>query len=1073
MKKCIVTLGFLFLGLVSFAQSLVVTGKTTDSSGNTLPGVNIIEKGTFNGVVSGVDGSFSITVESKDGILIFSTMGYKTTEEPVSGRNVINIVLADETVELESVVITALGISHAKKSIGYSTRQIETGALEKAKSGNIGNMLTGRIAGLNIANPTGLFQSPKITLRGKKPLIVMDNVPVTTEMWEINAGDIESINVLKGTTASALYGSRGRNGAILITTKNAEEEGMEIEISTNTMVTAGFVSFPDVQNEYGNGSQGKYEFWDGADGGISDGDMIWGPKFGTTGNIAQWNSPLKDNVTGVVIPWYGDVTGTKYDDKSRYSRVPIPWESYDFLKEFLETGFITKNNFAVNYKGQKASHRFSANYSNQKGQVPNSSLQTGGVKLNSTFELAPSLTLDSKFSYDKIYSPNYPRYGYGPKNHIYTILIWMGWDVNPQDLRDHMWVPGQENYRQANWNYAWYNNPYFAAEKLNQEYDEDILKGNLRLSYDITKDLSVTASTSAIRKNRFEDRESPKSYLNYGDPREGDYKTWNRAWLTLDNDIHATLQKQLGSGLSLTVNAGGASFIHSYEHYYAATDGLVVPEVYSLNNTQNNVKAETYLQQKAIQSVYGTIDLDINNVFFPSFAARNDWSSALPESNSSYFYPSASLSTMISNLVELPEIFDYLKVYGSWAEVSADLAPPADGNPEKVESAWSIADIAGYGNPYQISSYYTNLGSYNGMTMLSYPGNIINPNITPEKSTSYELGLSLSLAKKRIAFEFTYYNVVDENQILNLPLTSSSGFDSRLVNGNEYTTNGIEVEISGRPVYNNSFRWDVAVNASHMIKKITSIYGDESKYGNYSLNERVDNIYGTVWMKSPEGKVILDEATGMPVKDEFPMLLGHSNPDLWYGIQNSFGFGRFTINMDIDGAIGGVIASKTVSKMWWGGKHPESVEYRDEQYATSDPVYLPDGVNVVSGELIRDTEGNTISDTRVFKENTTKVNWQTWCQNYPYRANVTGDESEQFANVLDRTFLKLRSISISYDLDFLTEKINGVKGFEATIFSHNVFMIKKAKIIDPDYGNDDELQDPTARYIGLNLTVRF
>jgi TonB-dependent SusC/RagA subfamily outer membrane receptor len=227
--------------------------------------------------------------------------------------------------------------------------------------------------------------------------------------------DIESMNVLKGTTASALYGSRGRNGAILITTKKARKEGLNVTVSNSTMVTAGFTVYPETQNEYGNGSNGVYEFWDGKDGGISDGDMVWGPAFADNLEIPQWNSPIRDTQTGETIEWYGDVSGTMYDDRSRYERVPIPWKFNDFLNEFLETGYVTNTDVSISYKGEKSSQRFSFNYNKMKGQVPNTELHTGGASLNSTYQLAKNLEMDTKFSYNKVYSPNYPRYGYGPK----------------------------------------------------------------------------------------------------------------------------------------------------------------------------------------------------------------------------------------------------------------------------------------------------------------------------------------------------------------------------------------------------------------------------------------------------------------------------------------------------------------------------------------------------------------------------------------------------------------------------------------------------------------------------------
>ena len=1072
MKKNLFTIALLFLSTLIYAQEREISGKVVDPNGTPLPGVNVVQKGSTNGTITNAEGIYNISVDNK-GILAFSYVGYEPVEYPVAGNgDKIDIQLTEETFELNEAVITALGISQAKKTVGYSTQEVETESLAKTNANNIGSLLTGKVAGLSVNNPTGLFQAPSFSLRGKNPLIVIDDIPMESDLFELNANDIAEINVLKGTTASALYGARGRNGAILISTKKAEALGLEVMVSNSTMVTAGYTVFPETQNEYGNGSNGQYEFWDGKDGGISDGDMIWGPKFGQGLEIPQWNSPIYDNVTGETIPWWGDVAGTKYDDKNRYSRVPIPWEYHENLKNFLETGYVSTTNFAVGYKSDRASYRFSGNYSKQKGQVPNSELQTGGVKLTSMYKISNSLTLDGKLTYDKVYSPNYPRHGYGPKNHMYTFLIWMGYDVDGEDLKNHLWVPGQEGYRQANWNYAWYNNPYFAAEMLNQKYDSDIYNGQFKLRWEITKDLSIQGRTSAIKQDRFEDRASPKSYLNYGDPRDGDYKTWNRDWLTLDNDVLATFRKQLIPEMNLTVNAGAAAFYHRFEQYYNATDGIIVPEVYSLNNTKGNVKASTYVQEKAIRSVYGTVDIDLIDAFFLTFAARNDWSSTLPESNNSYFYPSVSLSTLVSNLVNLPSAIDYIKLYGSWAEVWADLAPRTSGNPYRIEGVGGLSAVAGYAYPYQIESYYSNAGSYNGITMLTYPGGIVNPNIQPEKSTSYELGLSSAFSGNRLGFDVTYYNVVDENQIINLPLSTATGFTSRKVNGNQYTTNGVEVVVNAKPIRNNRFQWNVALNWDHRVQKLTEIYGGEEKYGNISIDERVDNYYSTGWMKSPDGQVILNEATALPIKDPFPQLFGHLNPDWRFGLQNSFSYKNLTLDVDIDGVWGGVFWSRTIEKMWWGGKHPESTEFRDAEYAAGQPIFVPEGVNVVSGELVRDTDGTIISDTREFKPNETKVSWQTWSQNYPYRARVGEDESEKYANVVDRSFIKLRRVALSYDLSSLV-RINGFKGIEVTAYGYNLAMLKKAPIIDPDFGHDNDLQDPSSRYLGMSLTLRF
>ncbi|MDR9366137.1 MAG: SusC/RagA family TonB-linked outer membrane protein [Balneolaceae bacterium] len=1053
MKRTVLLLfGFLSMAMLCQAQDYQLTGRVVDDEGSALPGVNIVKKGTSIGTSTDFDGIYEINVMTSD-TLVFSFIGYQPKTIPVNGQEILDVTLKLSTSQMEDVVVTALGLTQVKEKIGYATQEIETSAINNTGAQNLGNLFTGKVAGLTVDNPTGMFQSAKFSLRGKEPLIVVDDIPVDTELFDISKNDIKEINVLKGTSASALYGARGKDGAILITTKNAESEGLKVDISTSTMVSAGYTVFPEYQDEYGNGSNGQYEFWDGKDGGIADGDMIWGPKFEEGVMIAQWNSPIRDKETGETIEWYGTVEGTKYDDKSRYERVPIPWESHNNIKEFMRPGIIPSTDFAVSFGGDKARYRFGGNYSYQRGQVPNTSLTRGGISFASTFELTPSLTLDSKLKYNKVYSPNYPAYGYGPNNHIYTLLVWQGVDVNPEALRNNYWVPGQEGYMQANWNYAWYNNAYFGAYERNQQYDSDVYRGQVGLRLDLNDHVYIHGRSSINKRDRFEDQERPKSYLRYGDPRDGFYKTWNSAGLTVDNNLRVNYQVEPASYLGFNVNVGANSFYQKFEEYYSSTDGLVVPGVYSLNNTNRNVQASTLLREKAIRSLYASLDIELMDAFYLNFSGRNDWSSALPESNNSYFYPSASLSVMVSNLVDMPNFLNYLKVYSSWAKVSSDLDPD-------------------FVNPYQTVAYYQKTGDYNGNPQLTYPSGIVNPNINPQQSISTEVGISTGMFDNKLDFDITYFNVRDRNQIINLPVSEASGFNSRKVNGNEYTTNGLEVVVNAYPVESNTFNWGISANWYTWVRKLTSIYGDRESFNNLSEGERADNYYATGWMKSPDGKVILDESTGLPTRDPYPQLKGHLNPDWRFGLQNQFQYKKWELDIGIDGAVGGVMRSLTVEKMWWGGKHPESTTWRDEEYAAGQPVYVPEGVNVVSGELKTDVNGNVIEDTRVFKENTTAVGWQQWSQNYPYRAAVTQDESEKFANIFDRSYLKLRNVSITYDISDLFQN-TGIDNLSITAFGYNLAMIKKAIIIDPDFGNDNDLQDPSTRYVGLKIDASF
>lgn len=1053
--KLLALLFFLLTSRLVFSQQeLRVSGRVLDEQQMPLPGAAILAQGTDRGVVSDLEGRFTLNLPKDRDLLQVSFIGYVTQIVAVGKQTDLTIQMVADAKSLDEVIVTALGITKKEKKVGYSTQKIQTDALEEMGVSNVGNLFSGQVAGLAVDNPTGLFQAPKFSLRGKTPLVVIDDIPVETNFYDVSPNDIADINVLKGTTASALYGSRGRNGAILITTKSAKTEGMRVNISHNTMFSAGFSVFPKTQTEYGNGSNGKYEFWDGKDGGISDGDMIWGPKFTPGLKVKQWNSPIYDKETKKTIPWWGDVAGTQYNDKSRYSRVPIPWQYHNNLKDFLQTAYIATTNFSITHKSKKSAYLLSGNYTKHKDRVPHMSLKRGGLTFKSSSKLTERLTLDTKLAYNKVFSPNYPRHGYGPKNHMYTILIWMGDDVNGKDLKAHPYVPGQYGYRQANFNYAWYNNVYFASSQLSQRYDANVVNGQMQLRYALTEALSLQGKVSLVNRHRFEDRKSPKSYLNYDDPRDGDYKTWNRHQMTLDYYFLATFDKALSDKFSVTANLGASSFYKRKNREYNATDGLVVPFVYSLNNTKGSVKGENFLEKRAINSLYGTISFDIYNAFFLTLAARNDWSSTLPENNRAYFYPSVSLSTMLSNLIEMPKAIDFLKIYGSWATVSNDL------------------------DPYQIESYYKKSGSFGNKPKLTYPvavvgsqAVIVNKQIKPERTTSYELGLSTAFLNNRLGFDLTYYNAIDDNQIIDLPISKASGFGTRKVNGNEYTTKGLELVLTAKPIQKANLSWQTTLNWSTKVTRLSKIYGEKSKYNQLSLNERTDNLYGTVWQKSPAGALILDKK-GLPIKDPYPQLLGHEDPKWRLGFQNTVRYKKFTFGLGIDGLWGGVFRSVTVEKMWWGGKHPNSTEFRDAEYRAGKPIYKPQGVRLVSGELSRDVNGNIIADTRVFKESTTLVSWQTWSQNYPYRARVTEKESKKFANILDRTFFKLRTISVKYDLSHLVQKY-GLKQLSLSLNGYNLLIWKKAQIVDPDFGNDRNLQDPSTRYFGIGVHATF
>lgn len=1043
---------FLWVGISYSQDSRTLEGTVLDSQGFSLPGASVQIKGSAYGVATDFDGNFSITVKDSD-VLVVSFIGFITKEIPVENSSLLTITLQVEASSLDEVVITALGISKAEKSIGYATQEVDVNKIKEVATPNVGSLLSGQVAGLQVSNPPGLMQAPSFSLRGKTPLVVIDGIAVSTDFFDVSPEDIANINVLKGTSASVLYGSRGRNGAILITTKNAKEPGTTVTFSQNLMVSAGFTVYPKTQTQYGNGSNGQYEFWDGKDGGISDGDMIWGPKFVPGLLVSQWNSPIRDKQTGEQIPWYGSVESTIYNDRSRYERVPIPWEYHDNLKEFMQTGIISRTNFSVSNKTDKGSYRIGGEFNYNKDRVPNTSMYRGNLNFKSTSLLSDKLSFDTKFSYGKIHAPNVPNYGYNPSGHMYTILIWMGNDVNGRDLKNNLWVPGMEGYKQANYNYAWYNNPWFGAEYFKRIWDKDVVNAQLSLSYQASEDLVIQGRASGVSTSNSTELQSPKSYFNYSASREGGFSLENDQQLDLEYDVLAMYTKDISNVISLGVNAGAASRYYQRKNTYSAADGLTVPGVYNLGNSTGSVIATNNITKKAVNSVYGTVELDFYNAFFLSFAARNDWSSTLSKQNRSYFYPSASLSVMLSNLITLPSSVDYLKLYTSWAQVSSDL------------------------DPYLLQAAYSPINpSFNGNQMVEYPNSILNPDLLPEKSNSFELGLSSSAFKRRLGFEFTYYRVVDSNFLIQFPVSQASGFGTETVNGNQYTTNGFEVSLNGKIVDNENFTWQSMLNWSTKERRLTKIYNDAPKYGNFFLNDRADSFYSTVWQTSPDGELILDPINGLPTQDKTPKKVGNLDPKWVLGWNNSFKYKNWSLNVGIDGVFGGVMRSEVVEKMWWGGKHPNSVQYRDQEYAAGAPVYVPKGVNIVSGELITDINGNVLSDTRVFKEHTTAVSWQSWAQNYPYRARVTQKENEEFANIFDRTYFKLRSVAFTYDFTALLQS-KKISQLSATLTGYNLLIWKKSKGLysDPDFetGTSNDIQDPSTRWIGLGLNIAF
>ena len=917
------------------AQNLRVTGVVRDKS-DVIIGASVMVKNSTVGTVTDMDGRYSVEVPA-NGVLIFSYIGYTPVEKQVDGQTVINVTMNDDVQAIDEVVVTAIGIKQQKKKLGYTTQQVNTEALDQPGTVNVGNALSGQVAGLTVNNPTGIFQAPSFSLRGKTPLMVIDGVPVESDLFDVSPENIESINVLKGTAAAALYGSRGKDGAILITTKLAKEDGLTVTAGLSSMVSAGFTVFPETQTEFGSGSNGQYAFWDGADGGISDGDMTWGPRFAGQ-KIAQWNSPIRNKETGETIPWWGDVSGTIYDDQSKYERVPIAWEPHDNLRDFLRTGIITKATFSVASKSKKANYNFNGDFSNQRGQVPNTSVYTGGLNFNSMYNLSNSVTLSANLSYNKVYSPNYPRYGYGPKNHMYTILLWMGNDVNGKELAEHYYRPDSEGTRQANYNYAWYNNPYFAANELTQKHDRNTMNGQLKLNWDVIPGLSLQGRAAGRLESTFEDMSVPKSYMNYGDSRNGDYKTWNTDQLDINADFLATYTRAFSRNFTLTVNAGTSLYYRQIRKQSQSTDGLIVAKVYNLGNSLNPVSATNSMNEKAIESVYGSVNVDLFESLFLTFTGRNDWSSALVYANKngnySYFYPSVSGSWLISETFKdkMPSWISFAKIRGSWAQVGNDTGAYT------INSGYNVGNLQLIDGSY----VYTN----------SFSSTAISPNLKPERKNAWEVGLDLRFLDNRINLDATYYKENTRDQIMNISTPSISGVSNQLINAGNIQNSGVEIALNTIPFRNKDWEWNLDFTFTKNNNKIIELHPDAAEYiglrgstgwGNMRIQSaaRVGGPYGVLISditpkRDDNGNIILKWSDSdrsayadRSLKNE---VIGDMNPDFLGSVSTGLTWKNLSFRMALDMRFGGKVAVYGNRYGTAYGWTESSLKFRDEAH---------------------------------------------------------------------------------------------------------------------------------------------
>lgn len=1086
MRSALILLtSMLLLSGIVQAQTTVSGKITSGEDGSTIPGANILVKGTSLGTMSDANGFYSITVPNTDATLVFSFVGFVTQEAILGGRTSVDIVLAADATQLSEVVITALGIEKDKAKIGYATQEVKGQDLIKAREPNAVNSLVGKVAGLNIGASPEILGPPVVSLRGRAPIFVIDGVPVQSDTWNISPDDIESYTVLKGPAASALYGTQGVNGAIIITTKRGTKDsrGFSVDVNSSTMWENSFLTIPKVQDEYGPGDHGRYAFADGKGGGLYDSDYdIWGPKF-----------------EGQLIPQYdGEVTNesftTNFPGGATFTgRIrPTPWvaRGKDNLQRFLNPGMLSTNNISVSSRGENYDLRFSYTHSYQKGQVPNTDLSSDNFNVSTGFDFSKKLRFESNINYNRQYTDNVPDVNYGPNSMIYNMIIWGGADWDVDDMRDY-WQEGKEGLQQIYADYTRYNNPYFLVyEWLRGHYKTDVY-GYMSLKYKPLDFLEVQGRTSINSYDLLRTEKFPTSATVYDREQAlGDYREDQRNLFESNTDLLLTFDKDLTENFRLTATLGGNIRLFNYRSSYTTTDYLnvpassITPGAFSFDNSRNPIKAYNFYAPMDVYSGYFSFDASYKGWLNLSGTGRWDWHSTIPTENNPYFFPSLSMSAVISDAVDLPKFISLLKVKAAYADVGSGITASRIG---PIPSLGNLTgNPLGYGSVYQ-SPYngpdYFNSATYspslvwNGQPGATYPNTLVNKNIEPYRSSAKEVGLDVRFLENRIGLDFTYFHNIDGPRISSQQLSNATGYSGAIKNGETTKREGIEIVLSATPVSTKDLKWNVLFNYGKFVETLEKLpEGTTGETLNrfYRVGDRVDKYYAGAFYRTPDGELIND-ASGRPITTAVPQYLGNTNPDWSWGIVNKINYKNWGLAFQFDGRVGGIIINYIQRQTFRGGRHIETVQgemgearYQDYLGVKS---YVGPGVVISNGAAIEYdpvTGAITNYNELQFAPNTTPTFLQDYISRY-YAAEE--------ANVMSRSFAKLREVTLSYNVPSTVLGNSFIRAASISIIGRNLlyFADKKDMDIDSYAGSDSysSLQSPSQRRYGFNINLTF
>ena len=1056
----------IFAGFIAAAQSTILQGKITEQNGTPVPGASVTFKGKNSGIVSKDDGTFSISSPGK-GTLIISAVGYAEKEVDISGLQSVAVTLQKSDNKLDEVVVTAYGIRREKNTLPYAAQQISGDDVNKTRVSNVASGLSGKISGLQIIQGNGIGGSVNVVIRGAKSLtgnnqalFVVDGVPVDNTnknssgqrnggggydygnaAADINPDDIQSVNVLKGAAASALYGSRAANGVIMITTKKAKS-GLGITINSGTIIgTIDKSTFVKYQQEYGAGRSDPYDkdgflLSDVNGDGIKDlvvptfAPRSWGPHFDPNLMVYHWDA---------------------FDPASPNYKKAKPWVVAPHGPEtFYQTSVSTNNSIFMDGLFDKGSYKLGYTRNEEKGIVPNSKVLKNIVNFGSSYKITDKLTANALVNFSKVDGRGRYGTGYdGGRNVNVTLRQFGEVNVDMQEQKDAYF----RNQKNITWNWsdpttpagivpAFYNNMYWTVY---QNYETDTRTrtfGNVSLNYNVTDWLNLMGRVSVDTYNELQEERTA-----FGSIGTSGYSRSDRSYSETNYDLLATIDKPINEDLKFNALAGINLRKNKLISVSSATSGgLIVPGLYYVSNSRGTVSAasESY-QPKAVDGYFGGATLSYRSLLTLDATIRRDRSSTLPEDNNAYNYYAVSGSWVFSQHLQSLSWLTTAKLRANYATVGND-AP------------WgSIRDV--YDQPTPFAS----------TLLFSLPGTQNNSTLRPERTKSKEIGLEMSFLKGRVGFDASYYHTNTIDQIIPVSVSLSTGYSSKFINAGNIENKGVEVSLYGSPVSRKNLSWNINVNFTRNRNKVLSLYNESknlqlgSFQGGVSLNASLGKPYGILQSTTFErvnGERLVN-ANGLYVLTSTTSnVIGDVNPDWIGGVSNTVRYKNLSLSFLVDVRQGGDVFSLDMYYGQASGILPESVGLNDLGNPKRNSV--ADGGGVILPGATADGKPNT------------------------KRVTINSNNSyvlPQSEFSYDASYVKLREVALSYTIP--QKALSGVKkyikGIDVSLIGRNLWLIhKNVPYADPEEnlssGNIQGYQSgayPTSRNIGVNVKLKL